>query len=160
MIGEWLTNVLRVVGQVGWTHRGFLGWMDRKMSNYTFFDDAEITKWQLDGQLWAMLDLARGKAGVPFVITSGRRSADGNSILAGAVPDSSHLTGLGVDIFVQDDNAYCLILKGLYAAGFRRFGHYFSVDQKDPNHFIPRHIHVDIDSTKPQDCCWAKREQN
>lgn len=130
------------------------------MSNYSYFNDKEIAMWQLVPELWAMLDMARGKAGVPFVISSGRRSADGNSVLAGAVADSSHLSGLGVDLFVQDDNAYCLMLKGLYAAGFRRFGHYFNLDAGDPNHFIPRHIHVDIDQSKPQDCAWVKREQN
>lgn len=130
------------------------------MSNYHYFNDDEVAKWQLDPELWAMLDMARDKAGVPFVITSGRRSADDNSVLKGAVSDSAHLTGLAVDLWVEDDHAYECILKGLYAAGFRRFGHYFETDSQDPNHYIPRHIHVDIDPTKPQDCAWAKREQN
>lgn len=128
------------------------------MSNFKYFTDAEIAG--LQGNLPAMLDMARGIAGVPFKITSGLRTAEGNSVLKGAVPDSSHLDGLAVDLWIEDHHAYCQILKGLYAAGFRRFGHYFTIDQDDPNNFTPRHLHVDIDSTKQQDSAWCKREQN
>lgn len=128
------------------------------MSQYHYFSDDEVKG--LDKELCAMLDMARGIAGVPFVITCGLRTADQNSVLKGAVADSSHLTGQAVDLAVSDDHGYFCMLKGLYAAGFRRFGHYFTAEQKDPNNFIPKHLHVDIDQTKQEDCAWAKREQN
>lgn len=128
------------------------------MSNYKYFSDEEVAG--LDKELCAMLDMARGTAGVPFKITSGLRTADQNSVLKGAVSDSSHLTGKAVDLWVEDGHAYFAMLKGLYAAGFRRFGHYFTAALSDPNTFIPRHLHVDIDETKPLDDAWCKREQN
>lgn len=137
------------------------------MSNYHYFTDEDIAKWQLNPELWAMLDMARSKSvtvqlpnGCPFIITSGRRSADGNSVLKGAVSDSSHLTGDGVDLWVEDGAHYFAMLKGIYAAGFRRIGHYYAEEKGDPNSFIPRHLHVDKDETKPLDCAWCKREQN
>lgn len=135
------------------------------MSNYHYFSDEDLAKWQLKPELWAMLDMARSKSvtiqlpqGCPFIITSGKRFTDGNSVLKGAVPDSSHLTGDGVDLHVEDGVHYFAMLKGLYAAGFRRFGHYFTADQTD--NLIPRHLHVDKDSTKDQDVAWSKKEQN
>lgn len=137
------------------------------MSNYHFFTDEDIAKYQLVPELWAKLDMARSKSvtsqlpnGCPFIITCGKRTPDANSVLKGAVADSSHLTGEGVDLWVEDSVHYFAMLQGLFAAGFRRFGQYFEIDQKDPNNFIPRHIHVDIDETKPLDCAWCKREQN
>src|SRR5258706_4657623 len=91
------------------------------MSTWTYFKDEEVKG--LDPELVSKLETARKVAGVPFIITSGFRSANGNSVLKGAVSDSSHLTGMAVDLHVEDHNHYCLMLKGLYAAGFRRFGH-------------------------------------
>lgn len=128
------------------------------MSNYKYFQDSEIVG--LDKELVAKLDVARGIAGVGFKITSGKRTVEQNGVLKGAVADSSHLAGLAVDLWVEDHHTYCVMLKGLYAAGFRRFGHYFTADQTDPTNFAPRHIHVDIDPTKVQDTAWCKREQN
>lgn len=130
------------------------------MSVYKFFSDDEVVKWGLAPQLWSMLDDARGFSGVPFIITSGRRTPDGNSVLKGAVPDSSHLSGLGVDLWVEDNHHLEMILRGLSQAKFRRRGLYFISDPDDSNNFIPRHIHVDIDPGKPQDSMWCKREQN
>lgn len=137
------------------------------MSNYHYFDDTEIAKWQLVPELWAKADMMRVNTktalfpdGVPIVITSGRRTLSGNSVLKGAVSDSSHLTGEGFDCWVEDAAHYFALLKGAYAAGLRRIGHYYMIDQTDPNNFIPRHLHFDIDPTKPQDCSWCKREQN
>lgn len=142
-------------------------WGCPKVSNYHYFSDDEIAKWQLVPELWAKLDMLRANTktalfpdGVPVVITSGRRTPEGNSILAGAVPDSSHLTGEGCDVWVEDATHYFALLKGAYAAGFRRIGHYFAGDPGDPNNLIPRHLHFDIDETKVLDCAWCKREQN
>lgn len=126
------------------------------MNNWKWFnekDDPLIIG--LDPQLVSMLDAARNVAGVPFKITSGKRSAEGNSILKGAVADSSHLTGKAVDLAVGGSREYFLMLKGLYAAGFRRVGQYMNAVGDDVIH-----LHVDIDETKDQDVLFSKREQN
>lgn len=132
-------------------------WGCKPMSNWKYFSDDEVLQWQLVPELWSKLDMARAAAGVPVIITSGRRTPDKNSVLKGAVPDSSHLTGQGVDIWVEDDHAYYCLLRGLFAAGFKRIGHYFTLE---PDRLIPRHLHIDIDETKPQECCFAKKEEN
>lgn len=136
------------------------------MSEYKHFSDAEVTKWQLVPELWHKLEIMRDNTitvlfptGVPIIITSGKRSKDGNSVLKGAVPDSSHLTGEGCDVRVYSTAHYFALLKGAYAAGLRRHGHYFTADQASDN-LIPKHLHFDIDKTKQQDCSWCKREQN
>lgn len=119
----------------------------------------------VDDRVMTMLDIAHEFSSAEldrcrYVITSGKRSPGGNSILKGAVADSSHLSGLAVDLLVSDDVAYAAMLIGLAKAGFKRFGFYYVVDPKDPYTGIPMHIHVDIDVTKPTPCIWTKREQN
>lgn len=123
------------------------------MSNWKYFKDEEVVG--LDPELVSKLDNARHVAGVPFKITSGKRSADQNSVLRGAVADSSHLTGKAVDLAVEGSRELYLMLKGLYAAGFRRIGQYVNVSGDDVIH-----LHVDIDETKDQDVLFSKREQN
>lgn len=126
------------------------------MSQYHYFTDAEVVG--LDKELCAMLDLARDKAGVPFVITSGLRTADQNSALSGAVSDSAHLKGLAVDLEVSgDDHALNRMMYGLDLAGFCRIGLYFSIEGST---LMPRHIHVDVDTSKPQQVTWSLIEQN
>lgn len=127
------------------------------MSNYHYFDDAEIAKWQLQPELWAMLDAARQKAGIPFIITSGKRTPDQESALKGGVRDSSHITGWGVDLAVTDDHSLCLILIGLFSAGFKRVGIYHDSAMR------PTHIHADADPdllAKTNEACWLLLEQN
>lgn len=112
----------------------------------------------LDNELMAMLDMARDKAGVPFLITSGKRTADQNSALSGAVSDSSHLAGLAVDMStIGDDHVLNRMLFGLFAAGFDRIGLYFSLSGST---LTPHHLHVDIDKTKPPQVTWSLMEQN
>lgn len=112
----------------------------------------------LDTELMAMLDMARDKAGVPFTITSGKRSPDQNAALCGAVQDSAHLAGLAVDLAVPgDDHVFDRMLYGLTIAGFVRKGQYFSVQGAK---LIPRHLHIDIDKTKPQEVTWSLVEEN
>lgn len=104
-----------------------------------FFKDSEIEG--LDPDFVKLLDLARSVAGVPFIITSGRRSATSNERAMG-VENSAHLTGLAVDLRADNSVDRFHILNGLFIAGFTRIGIY--------NH----HIHVDSDDSKPNPVCW------
>lgn len=114
----------------------------------------------LSDQLLLMLDSARGIAGKPFLITSGKRSPEENSVLKGAVADSSHLTGLAVDLHVEDQFHLFAMVKGLQEAGFLRIGLYYAPAPDNPSNLLPKHIHVDIDPDKPQDIIFTKVEQN
>lgn len=140
--------------EISWSWREWFGWIGGNVSNYHYFNDEEVAKWQLDPELWAMLDMARDKAGVPFIITSGRRTIEQETALKGGVRDSAHINGLGVDIATGDDNRLCLILSGLFITGFRRIGIYHDAQ------FVPHHIHADIDKTLPPNVCWLLLEQN
>jgi zinc D-Ala-D-Ala carboxypeptidase len=105
------------------------------------FTDAEIAG--LQPKLVEMLDNARDAAEVPFIITSGLRTAADNAA-AGGVSDSAHLRGLAVDLRVTGDPDRFLIAKGLLGAGFTRIGLYFA------------HIHADCDDSLPPNVLWMK----
>lgn len=87
------------------------------MSNFKYFTDAEVAG--LKDNLPAMLDQARGIAGVPFILT----------FTTGGLHcgNSAHYQGLAVDIglghlaagFDRDTQRWA-ILKGLFGAGFQR----------------------------------------
>jgi len=109
---------------------------------YKYFSEKEIVG--LKPKLVEMLDKARGIAGIPFKITSGYRTTEHNAQVGG-VSDSSHTTGLAVDLLIKDGVSGGKILLALVQAGFTRLGFY-----KDG------HIHVDIDNTKPNPCYWVK----
>lgn len=109
---------------------------------YKYFKPEEIVG--LDPRLVEMLDKAREIAGVPFVITSGLRSAEHNAEVGG-VKNSSHLLGLAVDLKVRDTNSGGKMLLALAAVGFKRFGFYGD-----------NHIHVDIDPNKETPSYWTK----
>ena len=115
--------------------------------------------------LMKMLDFARSRSGIGYTITCGLRSPDKNASLKGAVCDSAHLPDASgvchaVDLECQDDHALFCLVFGLMMAGFRRIGIYVTHCESDPNKFIPRHIHVDDDPTKPLEVCWILQEQN
>lgn len=129
------------------------------MSNWKHFSDEEVAG--LDRELCAKLDMAREKAGVPFIITSGKRSPEQNANLIGAVSDSAHLTGLAVDLATGNDHTKNRMIYGLCTAGLDgRIGEYFSRDPENPDRLIPHHLHIDIDTTKPQQVTWALMERN
>lgn len=101
----------------------------KPMSNFKYFSDEEIKG--LQGNLPAMLDMARGIAGVPFRLTS---TTGGQH-----ATNSAHYKGLAVDIGLghiaegfERNTVRWAILKGLFAAGFQRI------------EVCPAHIHVDI----------------
>ena len=96
----------------------------------------------LDLKLVAMLDEARDIAGVPFVITSGKRTEAENSGAQG-VKNSAHIRGLAVDLQCLDATSRFFMLVGLIQAGFRRVGCY------------DRHLHADCDESLPQNVTWT-----
>ena len=87
----------------------------------------------------AQLDLARGLAGVPFVITSAWRSKDDSK---------SHWLGKAVDIRAKDGVTRNRIVRGLIEAGFVRIGVYSKTG----------HVHADTNTLEegfPQDVFWV-----
>lgn len=107
-----------------------------KVPNYVYFKDSEVVG--LSPKLVKMLDEARGKAGIPFIINSGLRTAIHN-VEVGGVEASSHLNGLAVDLRARTSNEHFLITKALFEVGFKRISRLYQ-----------NHIHVDIDEDKPQ----------
>lgn len=112
------------------------------LTTYKYFKPSEIVG--LKPELVAMLDKARGVAGVAFKITSGFRTPEQNK-LVGGVQDSSHELGLAVDLAVPDSVTGGKILLALAQVGFQRFGFYND-----------GHLHCDIDTSKPSPCYWIK----
>lgn len=109
---------------------------------YKYFKPSEVIG--LKPEFVKLLDEARGIAGVPFKITSGYRTTEHNANVGG-VKDSSHTTGLAVDLQVKDGVSGGKILLALVKVGLNRFGFYED-----------GHIHVDFDMTKPNPCYWIK----
>lgn len=111
------------------------------MSRWTYFSDDEGK--DIEPELMDMVDVARGKAGIPFIKTCGCRTADHNAAVGG-VSDSAHLpdeNGLSkaMDIACDNSSDRWKMVFALQAAGLRRI----VIEQ--------RHIHTDVDKTKPQD---------
>lgn len=100
------------------------------MSNFRYFTDQELAG--LKDNLPAMLDAARGYAGVAFRLTA-------TVATSGHCKHSEHYDGLAVDIGlghldegVARDGARWAILSGLYKVGFKRI------------EICPLHIHAGI----------------
>ena len=92
---------------------------------------------QIHPQFVGMLDLARGHAGIPFVINSGVRCREHNLIVGGS-ETSSHLSGFAADIRCRNGQERLAIVRGLLHAGIYRIG-------------IARgFVHGDIDPDKMQ----------
>jgi uncharacterized protein YcbK (DUF882 family) len=110
------------------------------MTYWRHFSKAEVRG--LEPALVARLDEARHRAGVPFIITSGRRTPEENAALGGA-PDSAHLRGWAVDIRVTSSAARFAIVKAALECGFLRVGVYNG------------HVHLDCDPSLPVRVCWT-----
>lgn len=121
----------------------------------------------LEPDLIAMLDVARDRSGIPFLISSGLRTPSENERLSGAASRSAHLPdinglSMAVDLVCDDDHSLWSMLFGLYVAGFRRMGIYFTVCKDNLKKLNPRHIHVDIasDPAHPLEVIWCQMEEN
>lgn len=106
-----------------------------KAIKYKYFKESEVVG--LKPEFVAMLDKARGIAGVPFIITSGLRSPEKNKEVGGKA-NSAHLTGEAVDIACTDSAKRFKIVTALLNVGFKRI------------EVTNKHIHVDVSKTLPQ----------
>ena len=146
MVGmNFLKNLFQKTGlSVGWTwwfrEDGYTN-PEVKMGNFKYFSDQELLG--LKDNLPAMLDMARGISGVPYIITF---STGGQHC-----PHSAHYDGKAVDLGLghmvegaERDGYRFDMLKGLFEAGFQRI------------EICPLHIHVDIGDPPeyPSPCCW------
>ncbi len=100
----------------------------------------------LDRTFVRRLNRARHYAGVPFIITSGRRTKAQNTRLGGA-KRSSHLTGHGADFRARSGRVRFAIVRGLILAGFVRIGVYNG------------HVHVDDDPRLPEPTLWPGKSK-
>lgn len=95
----------------------------------------------MDARLVSMLDLARAKAGIPFVLNSAYRPVAWEKS-HGRAGTSAHCSGKAVDIRCGSSSARFRVVSGLLAAGFRRIG-------------VGRtFVHADCDAGKAQDVIW------
>ena len=102
----------------------------------------------MDSNFLAMLDDARGIAGIPFTITSGFRTPAHNAKVGGVSPSnsskgSSHLYGYAADIAAPDSRSKFIIVDSLLKAGFNRIG------------VGKTFVHVDNDPDKSPDVIWT-----
>lgn len=102
----------------------------------------------MDSNFLAMLDDARGIAGIPFTITSGFRTPSHNAYVGGVQPSnkskgSSHLYGYAADIAAPTSRQKYVIIDALLKAGFNRIG------------IANTFIHVDNDPEKDPDVIWT-----
>lgn len=105
------------------------------MLNLKHFSENEQSKFDLEEALWLLLDEMRELAGVPFYITSGRRSEQVNEKVGGK-PNSAHLRGLAVDLSCGTNEDRKAMLTGILGVKKACFIELTS-----------DHIHVDIDGS-------------
>lgn len=111
--------------------------------------DAPGSGEKMDPEFLRMIDQARARAGIPFVISKGGgfRTPEYNAHLCRVNPraskTSSHKKGLAADIKTPDSRSRFLILDALISVGFNRIG------------IASGFIHVDNDPSKPEDLVWV-----
>ena len=119
------------------------------MGNLVYFDPLKEPKIVgVDLELMACLDRARHRAGIPFIVTSGKRSAEHN-LEVGGVPDSSHVTGNAVDLRCEDSKTCFKIVEALLHEGLQRIVIGLRFDKSSPHGIAFHNVHVDNDFSKP-----------
>jgi len=89
-----------------------------------------------------LLEVIRLAINKPLQVNSGVRSKEHN-LKIGGVSDSSHLTGLAVDISIKDSVTRYKALNVLIKNGVKRIGLHANF------------IHFDLDRSKPQEVFWV-----
>lgn len=111
-------------------------------NNYKYFTKAEVEKWKLKPELWALLDKMREECGFAFNINSGLRTKEENDKLKDSASDSAHLSGLAVDISIKDSLKRSKIVQVAFNNGISRIG------------ISDTFVHIDMDKSKPQNVIW------
>ena len=116
------------------------------MSRY--FSESEFKKCvpscsieDMDGAFLYLLDEARERAGIPFVLNCAYRPKAWD-LAKGRSGNSAHCSGKAVDIRCNTSTNRMKIVQGLLAAGFTRIG------------IGKTFVHADSDETKPQGVIW------
>jgi len=112
-----------------------------KYSEFDSPDEPGSGEKYMSNKLIMMLDLVRKDYGRPIRINSGYRT-EAHNAKVGGVADSPHLSGVAVDIKVNNSRERYELLASLLKHNFHRIG--------IGNTFI----HVDIDETKDPDVIW------
>ena len=112
--------------------------------NYSEFDSPDVpgSGNNMDTDFLEMLDEARTKAGIPFIITSGYRTESHNDSIQGH-QDSAHCKGVAADILATTSRDRFLILTALLEVGIDRIG------------IHDEFIHADVDWEKAANVCWT-----
>ncbi len=122
------------------------------MSKLTYFSDTEVAG--LEPEVATKIDQARHLAGIPFIITSTRRTPEQN-LAVGGVSDSAHLKGLAVDLAVPSSNALFLMVKSCLDVGFKRLVIGIKIDSDGK--VVYHNLHCDLDGTLPTPIIAVKR---
>lgn len=104
----------------------------------------KVRKEDLDPKLRRKLDLFDIYCDIEVIATRGYSDAEKNA-LVGGVKNSSHIKRLAIDISCDNGVLYAKIKKYAGWAGFTRFGH------------GEKHIHLDCDLSKAQNCEWWEK---
>jgi hypothetical protein len=123
------------------------------MGKYAYFTEEEVSG--LEPEVATKLDQARHLAGVPFVITSKRRTPEQNAAVGG-VPDSAHLKGLAADLAVTGSNSLFQMLFAALQVGFRRIVIGIRIHPQNGT-VIYHNLHLDLDSSLPHPVIAVKR---
>ncbi len=108
----------------------------------------------LSPELMDLLDDGRERSGVPFYLTSGRRSIEEN-MNAGGIRDSAHVLGLAADLRVDTPTDLWKMVKGLQDSGAKRLVIGVRIYPDGTVEYF--NLHVDIDYTRPTPVLSVKR---
>jgi zinc D-Ala-D-Ala carboxypeptidase len=123
------------------------------MGKWNYFTDEEVDGIEIE--VVAKLDAARHKAGIPFKITSAKRTVEQNTS-AGGVPDSAHIKGLAADLHVENSHNLFLMVSTLLEVGFKRLVIGIKVDPMTAK-IVYHNLHCDLDSSLPTPVLAVKR---
>jgi hypothetical protein len=119
------------------------------MDHFSPATDPMIDFDNVDRMALAMLNDARDRAGIPFLITSHYRTPE-HSIEVGGLPNDAHTECpcSAFDISCNSGHELKAIIKALFDAGFSRIG---------LNH---SHVHVDNSPRLPRNVMWIESDNH
>jgi len=118
--------------------------MKMKYFTHEEFDSPDIqgSGQLMDEKILSMIDKARDMFAKPIKVNSGYRTEKHNTKIGG-VKNSSHLTGLAIDISCNNSLDRFQLIMILMAVGFNRIG------------IASSFIHIDIDLSKSANVMWT-----